>query len=170
MEKDPFGLRVAPELLEKMLGTETPVDALRQLESYWSSRAGQPEDQPATGLSRTEFDVHLLLLYLAEVAAGGHRQFFVYGTGNVAAEVLEALERLGLLELRLVLSEACSLFPAESVPKNADERQALVAALPPEELARWAALDETVRSIERVSWKAVLNRLRARGDDVLVDE
>lgn len=164
------GLRIAPELFERMLDSATPSEALHQLDSWWCARAGRSMEQRHWGLSQVEFDVHLYLLYLGEVGNGGHSQFFLNPGGDHAMETIEALERLGLADLRGILQRACAVFPALIAPKGSDIREAAMGRLTDAELSRWDALDKDLYKVDRSSWGHVMEYVRSHQDEILVEE
>jgi hypothetical protein len=163
-------LRITPELFQPLLNSDDPIDALHQFASWWSARPGRTEQQPNFGLSPTEYDVHLYLNYLADVGNGGHCQFFLNPAGRHAAATCEALGRLGLSEIQLILQEACSAFAGAKPPGDDEAREALINQFPESVLSRWYQLDKQLYAVDRASWSRVLAYVRSHEDDVLVAE
>jgi len=163
-------MRIAPEFLERLLTSDNPIEAIHQLDSFWCARPGRSASQACFGLSGTEFVVHLYLLYLAEVGNGGHCQLFLNQAGDHAPAMLEALARLGLLELRSILLEACAVFPGGAVPPDATSRENVIVGFSEQALSRWSMLDKRLYSVDGASWAKVLAYVRDHRDDVLVLE
>lgn len=164
------GLRIAPELFERTLASTRPSEALHQLDSWWCGRPDRSVEQRHFGLSLAEFTVHLYLLYLGEVGNGGHLQFFLNPTGDHASETLEALDRLGLTELRGIVQRACAVFPGAKVPKGSDVRETAIGQLTEAELLRWSALDKELYKVDQASWAKAMEYVAGHRDEVLVQE
>ena len=163
-------LRIAPELIERVLTSPAPDEALQQLDAWWCARAGRSAEQATFGLSRVEFWIHLYLIYTGEVGNGGHEQFFLNPTGAHAEAVATALSELGLHQLAAVYAEARSVFPGGSVPTEAMEREALVESLPDAAVTGWQALDQQVYALSREASAAVLEYARCHRDELLALE
>lgn len=163
-------MRIAPELFERLLSSPDSAGAVHQLDGLWCARPGRDLDQPWFGLTGVEFRVHLFVLYVGEVGNGGHAQFFLNPTGAHAADTLNALELLGMTELRAILARACMLFPDGSVPPDEGVREKAVGAVGSSGQKRWDALDREVDAAEEACWPKALEYLRANQAEVLVGE
>lgn len=163
-------LRIAPELIERLLTSVAPDEALQQLDAWWCARAGRSAEQPSFGLSPAEFRIHLYLIYTGEVGNGGHEQFFLNPTGSHAEAVATALSELGLEKLAAIYAQARSVFPGASVPTEAMEREALAESLSDAALTLWQALDQQVYALGRETSAAVLEYARRHRDELLALE
>jgi hypothetical protein len=164
------GMKVAPELVRRLLEGQDPDSAVLRLDQLWCARPGVSEDKDRFGLSPAEFTVHLYVCYVAEVGNGGHSQFFLNPGGAHAAATLEALATLGMAALRAVLAEACAAFPGARVPRDHAEREAAMAALPPAARRSWDELDRRLYALDRAAAPLALAYLRAHDAEVLAPE
>ena len=80
---------IAEEFVQRLLHQSDPVEAISTLSDRWSVRARG--DEPWAGLSKTERDVELVLVYAGEVGNGGHTQFFLNRAGRIVSSVRSAL-------------------------------------------------------------------------------
>ena len=122
------------------------------------------------GLSPPEYDVHLLLLYLADVGNGGHAQFFMNPGGGFAAELPGVLERIGLSRVREILQRACCAFPGSSVPVDGTVRRRFIDGLSATTLADWGQLDRELGQVAGAALSRALQYVRESQDRVLVEE
>ena len=68
--------------------------------------------------------------YAGQVDNGGHAQFFFNSTGEYTPETADGLVRLGLPEHAELLRQAARLLFGDDVPRDLDERNAKLGALP----------------------------------------
>ena len=74
-------------------------------------------------LSETERQFLGVYQLHTNVNNGGFYCYFTNSSGDLAAEALAGLERIGALHVRSLLSRACSIFPNGIVPKTQVERE-----------------------------------------------
>jgi hypothetical protein len=72
----------------------------------------------------------------SEVCNGGLHQFFSNPTGVLAPEAVAAFRAMGLPEVAQVVEDAMSYF-GSPYPRDAEERQARLAAVPGKSRAEW---------------------------------
>jgi hypothetical protein len=161
-------MRIAPELFDRLLNREEASRAVSQLDALWCARPSCSSQRERFGLSPTEYDVHLCLVYLGEVSNGGHGQFFLNPSGSHSNAVLVSLGRTGLSEIRSILVRACSVFPGGVVPQETTVRELIVETLPQSARDVWAELDRQIYGLHPDV--ALLAYLRANATDVLVPE
>jgi len=78
----------------------------------------------------------------AEVNNGGFSLFFMNSAGDLAAETVDALGRIGANKTMSLLKEAMAVFPAPGPAVERESREAQLAALPPSAQATWNRLDQ----------------------------
>lgn len=93
-------------------------------------------------LSPAERSVLLVWSYPAAVNDGGHASFFYNSYGEHAHETVDALKEIGAAEYGAILSRAIDLFPARRIPRDLDERNDALGALPDESHRTMEALDD----------------------------
>ena len=93
-------------------------------------------------LSPAERNVFLVWCYPAAVNDGGHASFFYNTQGEFAHETVQALEEIGAPEYGKLLDRAIDLFPDRSVPRDIEERNAALSALPDDSDERLEKLDD----------------------------
>jgi Domain of unknown function (DUF4375) len=163
-------VRIAAELVSRLLNSSDPAGAVHQLDGFWCTRQGRTADQPWFGLSAVEFRVHLFLLYVGEVGNGGHAQFFLNPTGAYVADTIDALEALGMQDLRSTLAAACQVFPDAHVPPDEAAREKAVGEVGSSGEAEWERCDRQVYALEASCWPTALEYLRVHRTEVLVHE
>jgi hypothetical protein len=110
----------------------------------------------STRLSTAEQDVLHASTYEGEVHNGGHHQFFLNSSGDVALEVRDALARIGRIDAVTLIDCAHTAFPDNKPARDRDQRN--------EQLARWGdkqfvifeRLDEALYA--STSWTPTLDR------------
>lgn len=83
-----------------------------------------------------------------QICNGGFSQFFYNSYGELAHEALGGFELLGLTEFADILREAYAVFPGQRVPRDRDERVALLEAMALDEEATAARLQAASNGIE----------------------
>jgi len=158
--------RINRKLIDRILDEEDAVEAIGKLSQY-----NVPRDwkHPDLGLSRPERNVYLFCWYAGEVGNGGHVQLFLNPSGGYATRMLDALEEMGLFDLREILGEACSIFPGP-VPADQDERERVIGDLPEEALVAWRRLDRRLWDHDLAAYKPVLEYLRRHRSEILAPE
>lgn len=78
----------------------------------------------------------------AQVNNGGFDQYFSNTSGDTAFAVVDALKTIGAPEAARIVAKATSVFPGSSPPRDREQRQRLLNALPPEREAVLDSLDE----------------------------
>ena len=77
----------------------------------------------------------------AEVNNGGFSLFFINSAGDLAAETVDALDRIGANKTMTLLKEAMAVFPSPGPAAARELREAQLEALPPTAQATWDRLD-----------------------------
>lgn len=158
-------LPVAEEYVQRLLRSGDALEAVARLAGFWAPRINA--DAPMFGLVQPEFDVQLCRIYTGEVGNGGHDQYlYNHGAGYVLP-TLDALTRIGIVELHEVLTQLTHLLPA--LPRDRMETQEMVAALPVSAWNKLNALDPLVWGAHGVDEK-LLSYLRLHGDEILLAE
>lgn len=119
------------------------------------------------GLSATEFNVQLCLIYTGEVGNGGHTQLFQNRGGAVASRVLDALREVSLLEHADILSAAVSAFPDSRVPLDYEELDDALEKIGDSKLDE---LDRAFFNLPDHVDATLLNYIRMHAEDVLRPE
>jgi hypothetical protein len=83
-----------------------------------------------------------------QICNGGFSQFFYNSYGELAHEALDGFELLGLTEFADILREAYAVFPGQRIPRDRDERVALLEAMALDEEAAAARLQAASNGIE----------------------
>src|SRR5439155_23515124 len=78
----------------------------------------------------------------AEVNNGGFSLFFMNSTGDLAAETVDALGRIGAYKTMALVKEAMSVFPPPGPAAARQSREAQLKALPASARATWDRLDK----------------------------
>jgi hypothetical protein len=158
---------IAEEFVQRLLHETDPLEAVSILSDRWSVRARATE--PWFGLSKPEYQVTMVLIYIGEVGNGGHTQFFSNRGGQVISPVRDALREIGLVELDTILGEAVALFPNGRVPADRDEVDRLWDSWDRRQLKKFGALD--ARSWRQPDpYPRLLAYLREHQDQVLRPE
>jgi len=164
-------MKIGEEYFQRLLdGGEDDCSAVHELDALWCARPGRSESNQWFGLSRPEFDVHLVLHYLGEVGNGGHQQYFLNPVGRYAAATLDALRRAGLSEVHATLVEACGVFPGGHIPPDTTDRRDVVEQLDDDGLSLLSRMDGRVFSLATRGWSQLLRYLRDNEADVLTQE
>lgn len=102
---------MAPKISEKyfqaLLGQVDALEAVSTLSGFWSHRAD--ETKKTFGLSLPEYQCQLVLIYIREVANGGHTQFFTNRGHQHVEDYLAALEATLLHGLARILRKALDM-------------------------------------------------------------
>jgi hypothetical protein len=93
-------------------------------------------------LSQPERNVFLVWGYPVAVNDGGHASFFYNSFGEHAHQTVAALEKVGAPALAALLRQAIDLFPGGQIPRDIDERNDALDALPDEAGEVMERLDE----------------------------
>ena len=147
--------------------TRPPRKPSGKLPAYGNPRITQVE--PWCGLSFTEHNVEMVLIYTGEVGNGGHIPFFLNRAGRVVSHVQGALAEIGLIELSESLRNAVALFPGEVVPLEDDAVERVMDAWDDAVLAQLDALDRRVWNVRGVA-EHLLDYLRRGQRDILRPE
>ncbi len=164
-------MKIGEEYFQRLLaGGENECSAVHELDGLWCARPGRSESNQWFGLSRAEFDVHLVLHYLGEVGNGGHQQYFLNPVGGYTAETLDALRRTGLSDVHAVLLQACSVFQGVPIPADATQRSCVMEQLDDDARSVLSRMDERTFSLESRCWQQLLRYLREHQAEVLAEE
>lgn len=115
-------MKVAEEYFQRLVHSWDSLSAVHELDGLWCARAGRPVPGLPHELSEPEHNVHLCLIYLAEVRSGGHSQYFLNPSGSLSLETVDALRTLDLGDLAAALAKASMVFPNGIVPTDHDVR------------------------------------------------
>src|SRR2546422_10027485 len=77
----------------------------------------------------------------AEVNNGGFSLFFMNSAGDLAAETVDALGRIGASKTMALVKEGMAVFPSPGPAASRASREAQLEALPPTAQATWNRLD-----------------------------
>lgn len=135
------------DYIRELLHGDDPITSVHELANIWSSRPGRHETDAFFGLLPCQYAVHLYLNYSGDVGNGGHSQFFSNPVGAHANETLSALQELGFSEIHGILSRAIAVFPGSQVPKDWDERNALIEGFSEDVFALWGKLDRQLFAV-----------------------
>jgi hypothetical protein len=164
-------MKIAEDYFQRLLdGGDDEYSALQALDAFWCARAGRSESDQWFGLSRAEFDVHLVLHYLGEVGNGGHQQYFLNPVGRYVAETLDALRRTGLSDVHALLLQARTVFHGVSTPRDATQLSAAMEQLDDDGLSLLSRMDERALSLQNRCWPQLLRYLREHQAEVLAEE
>lgn len=86
-----------------------------------------------------------------QICNGGFSQFFYNSYGELAHEALAGFELLGLPQYADILREAYAVFPGQSIPKDREERVAILEALTMADDAAAPRLRSASNGIEHAS-------------------
>ena len=160
-------MRISDGYFRRLLHHTPATEALEGLASCWGPRVRS--DHPRLALSESEHDVHVVLLYLADVGAGGHPQFFHGQPPGMTVRLASALRSLRLRDLSRAFAEACCLLPGDVVGSTPAELDRAMAARVGQGAEGIAAIDERVWRAAGVE-ATLLQRLRGHEDDLLRPE
>jgi hypothetical protein len=97
-------------------------------------------DEPAVRrLNAGQRAVYAMYLADFEILNGGFAQLWANSSGAVAADLVQAAERVGSPEFAAIFRDAEALWPGGRIPRDRERREQLLDSLPGDELA---ALDE----------------------------
>jgi hypothetical protein len=130
---------IAEEFVQRLMHETDPLEAVNTLSARWSVRARATE--PSFGLSKPEYQVTMVLIYIGDVGNGGHTQFFSNRGGEAISPVRDALREIGLVDLDTILGEAVALFPSGRVPADREEVDRLWDSWDERQLKKFGALD-----------------------------
>ncbi len=77
-----------------------------------------------------------------EVNNGGFNLFFINSSGEFAHETVQSLQAIGANKTSDIVQQAIAQFPSKKVPKDRDERQALVQKIEAETNDIWDELTQ----------------------------
>jgi hypothetical protein len=86
-----------------------------------------------------------------QICNGGFSQFFYNSYGELAHEALAGFELLGMAPYADILREAYAVFPGQRIPKDRDERVALLETMARDDEATAARLRAASNGIEHAS-------------------
>jgi hypothetical protein len=159
-------MRISEELFRRLLFQTAALEAVTALSHDWAPRARA--DLPNFGLAAPEYFVTLCLIYTGEVGNGGHSQFFLNRGGQIARQVVVALDTLSLPAARDILQRACALFPDGHVPSKQVDVEAALDAMGASAGTQLERLDHQLSAIQ--TDVALLDYLRAHADEILMPE
>ena len=105
-------------------------EALKELQPIAERTIGLAVEEGLDALNPQEQTVFLVWSYGAEVANGGHAQFFFNTVGGYAPETVDALNIIGATEFASLLGTVVSLFSGGLVPRDLEERNQALTQLP----------------------------------------
>jgi len=103
-------MRINEQFVIKLLHETEPLEAISNLSQFWSPRLNGT--LPNFGLSRTEYEIELCLIYFGEVFNGAHFQYFTNRGTQFCDDTIAALKKVGLKEYSEILSNARSSLPS----------------------------------------------------------
>jgi hypothetical protein len=156
---------VAEEYIQRLLNGENAIESISRLSGFWSARLRG--DEPFFGLAIPEFDVQLVLIYTGEVGNGGHEQYFHNRGVGLVEPTINALNRIGLTELRQTIQNATEILSA--LPEDISSTRRLLSTLSELQLRRLEALDAEVWNVRQVDSR-LLDYLRSRQAEILLEE
>jgi hypothetical protein len=156
---------VAEEYIQRLLNGENAIESISRLSGFWSGRLR--EDEPFFGLAIPEFDVQLVLIYTGEVGNGGHEQYFHNRGVGLVEPTINALNRIGLPDLRQTIQNATEILSA--LPEDISSTRRLLSTLSELQLRRLEALDAEVWNVRQVDSR-LLDYLRSRQAEILLEE
>ncbi|MGV3683411.1 MAG: DMP19 family protein [Acidovorax sp.] len=86
-----------------------------------------------------------------QICNGGFSQFFYNSYGELAHEALAGFELLGLVQFADILRDAYAVFPGQRIPKDRDERVAILEALTPDDASASPRLQAASNRLEHAS-------------------
>ena len=125
------------EILERAVD---PEDAIMELDSILNEKSNYGED--ISVLTEGEKVVLFIENLEQEVNNGGFDQFFFNSSGNYTHETLKALEQIGSIEIKTLLSKAIAVWPNKNVPKIQMTRRERQLQLSESAQEKWNTLDE----------------------------
>ncbi len=125
------------EILER---ATYPEDVIMELDSILNEKSNYGED--ISVLTEGEKVVLFIENLEREVNNGGFDQFFFNSSGNYAHETLKALEQIGSIEIKTLLSKAMAVWPNNNVPKEQITRREQQLQLSESAQEKWNTLDE----------------------------
>lgn len=123
-------MRVSKRYVDELLTSTDPVEAVSRLSQFWGARARV--DLPRFGLSETEYNCQLCLIFFGEVGNGGLGQYFLNRGVSLLAETSRALRAVGFGAESETLQEAAELLGGNFDPakmKVPEDRWSQVSAL-----------------------------------------
>lgn len=165
MADDMPRMSVAEDYIQRLLNGEDALESISRLSGFWSGRLRG--DEPFFGLALPEFDVQLVLIYTGEVGNGGHEQYFHNRGAGMVEPTIDALNRIGLPELRQSIQDAAATLGAP--PKDILSTRRLLSTLSQAQLRKLELLDADVWNVRGVD-RRLLDYLRSHQAEILLAE
>ncbi|MGD9172490.1 MAG: DUF4375 domain-containing protein [Candidatus Thiodiazotropha sp.] len=162
-------MRFSEENLNRLLSSSNALNAVYELDSILCSASHVSTEKPLFGLSKPSYFVHLVLMYIGEVGNGGHNQYFMNPNGVYANETLEALEKIGLSEIKNVLEKAISIFPNEEIPKDFEKRKKVIESFNEETLKTLEKSTKELYKYDMKCYPRILGYLKENWADIKKD-
>lgn len=125
------------EILER---ATYPEDVILELDSILNEKSNYGED--ISVLTEGEKVVLFIENLEREVNNGGFDQFFFNSSGNYAHETLKALEQIGSIEIKTLLSKAMAVWPDAIILKNETFRREQHDLITDQNRKIWTTCDE----------------------------
>jgi hypothetical protein len=137
-------MKLSPKFVDRIFETYPPHEAIATVGQFLAPRINENQHQPDFGLTRPELNVQLYAVYTCEVGNGGHMQFFLNPSGNLARATLKSLREMNLTRLAEILARAMAVFPGEQFESDPDLREEIIQSLPSDTEAIWGRCDQEV--------------------------
>jgi hypothetical protein len=135
-------MRINKQFFEKLLYDTEPLEAISHISQFWSPRL--VSSLPNFGLSKTEYEVELCLIYFGEVCNGAHFQYFTNRGTQFCNDTIIALKRAGLEEYSEILSNSASNLPSSIEYIDVND-------ISSDMLCRWEDADEKFYELDLAS-------------------
>lgn len=157
--------------------------AVTRIEQVWKWDEPELAAQLTARMTPAQMAVWAIANADGQICNGGFLQFFDNSYGELAHEALEGFALLGLTEYADILRQAYAVFPGQRIPKNREERIAVLDLVAPEATTRgegakalWDALEDRyyaltgkdigVRGYNAAFYKPLCESIEARAHEV----
>lgn len=147
--------------VESILSQKTGQDAIIEIDDLLSGIYYSNPEQ----LTQAEKNIVYIEELEREINNGGFSQFFYNSAGNIAHELIAALEKVGSIFILGLVKSAVSEFPDGIVPRDSVKRQKLLKQIEDKSSDKWEKLDQQFYKYEEDIYSMLIEYIKSNIKD-----